>query len=252
MLGWTMYRIRLIKNKRGYLFSLAGLGYGRRRVKTQQQGQSTLRATLAQLFPGRRQPTVGVTEPTKDMTAAWHALGERLRVLSADPYLYLADEALQLVSVFDDLKYDRADMDALSGPMRRRIVAKLKPLGFRQVSGGTLENAELDVRMHMPKFRALGASPFDAIRDTPRREQDYYILTPTQTACQVIENYPTGQAVKMLETLVRRQPINILRLTDYLEKSDTHKDFMGMAGHLMAIQKAAVAEEPLRSRRALR
>ncbi|QBF30235.1 hypothetical protein [Thalassococcus sp. S3] len=176
----------------------------------------------------------------------------QLRVLDRDPYLCLADERLRLISVFDDLRYDRADMDMLSGPMRRRVIAKLVPLGFQQVSGGVLENAALDVRMYMPKFRALGASPFDATRDTPRRPQDYYILTPTQTACQFIDHYPVDEAVTAIKALIVKHPINLLRVSDYLEKSGKHQIFAGAIGHLKFVQREAVEAEPLRSRRALR
>ncbi|MEM8789080.1 MAG: hypothetical protein AAGE76_12540 [Pseudomonadota bacterium] len=62
------------------------------------------------------------------------AFAGRVLELNRDPYLCVADEALKLISVFDDLKYDRADIDILSGPMRERVRLKLAPLGFRQVS----------------------------------------------------------------------------------------------------------------------
>jgi len=175
-----------------------------------------------------------------------------LTSLTKDPYLYVSDESLNLISVFDDLKYDRADMDILSGPMRSRVLAKLTPLGFRQVQGNLIEHGSLDIQMHIPKFRALGASPFDAVRDSPRREQDYYILTPTQTACQMIDSLPTEAAVEAISILVKKQPVNLLRIFDYLDKTGAHEAFRPAIGHLKIIQREAVQSEPLCRRRALR
>lgn len=180
------------------------------------------------------------------------ALVAQMRVLNSDPYLCLADEALKLISVFDDLKYDRADMDMLTGPMRQRVLSKLKPLGFRQVSGNVLEHPDHASRMYMPKFRALGASPFDATRDTPRAPRDYYILTPTQTACQLIDCYPTDAAVEAIKALIVKHPVNLLRISDFLDKSSAHNAFAAAIGHLKFIQREAVQSEPLRRRRALR
>ena len=105
-------------------------------------------------------------------------------------YMTLADERLQLFSVFDDLYYDRADADMLSPAMRKHAIEKLKKIGFKQISGNVLEDRGADRRCLMPKSHALGASPFDITRYTPRRAQDFYILTPTQTACQFIDHYP--------------------------------------------------------------
>ncbi|MBE1283801.1 MAG: hypothetical protein GJ676_10870 [Rhodobacteraceae bacterium] len=177
---------------------------------------------------------------------------QKLRVIDKDPYLSLADDTLRLISVFDDLKYDRADLDMMSGPMRRRVVTKLAPLGFRQKSGSVIENREIDLRILLPKFRALGASPFDAIRDTPRRAQDFYVLTPTQTACQFIESYPIDDAVERIKTLIVKHPINLYRIWDFLEKYDQHNAFLNAIGHLKYVQRKAVESEPLRSRYALR
>ncbi|MCA1285031.1 hypothetical protein [Salipiger bermudensis] len=179
-------------------------------------------------------------------------LREALESLAKDPYLMLADPAWRLVSVFDDLRYDRADMDMMTGPMRAYATRRLEPLGFRQATGSILENSALDIRMHIPRFRALGASPFDAVRDTPRRAQDYYLLTPTQTAAQFVLHYPVETAVERIKTLVARQPVNLLRLSDYLEQRRDHQDVLSAIGHLKYVQRMAVESEPLRRRRALR
>ena len=184
-----------------------------------------------------------------------HLLFRRLKPRSGDEfgvYLHVVDEALKLISVFDALKYDRADMNMLSGPMRNRVLSRLTPLGFRQVSGGVLENAHEDVRMYFPKFRTLGASPFDAMRDSRRCPQDYVTLTTTQTVCQLIAQHPTDEAVQTINALIVKHPANILRISDFLEKTEKHQAFASAIGHLKYVQRKAADSEPLRSRRALR
>lgn len=180
------------------------------------------------------------------------AFGERVKVLNADPYLMVADAELHLISVFDDLRYDRADLDMLSPPMRKRAMAKLRPLGFVQRSGTMLENRAEDIRIHLPRFRALGSSPFDALRDTEMRPQDYALLTPTQAAAQIIAEHPVDKMVERLKALVAKHPVNLLRLDDFLEREPRHDAFRDALGHLIYVQREAVAQEPLKTRRALR
>ncbi|MEM1266567.1 MAG: hypothetical protein AAGI50_11190 [Pseudomonadota bacterium] len=166
-------------------------------------------------------------------------------------YLCLADTGLRLFSVFDDLTYDRADSDMLSPAMRTHAIDQLAGLGFRQKTGSILENRVEDLRCLIPKATTLGASPFDITRYTRRRPQDFYLLTPTQTACQMIDHYPTHEAVERVRALIQHQPINLLRLADYLERKPTHKAFLGAVGHLKYAQRMAISAEPLRRRRPL-
>lgn len=180
-----------------------------------------------------------------------HALGERLQTLGRDPYIVLADAQLRLISVFDDLRYDRADMDMLSGAMRQHAARRLRPLGVRQTTGSRFTHTESGIRIWMPKSHALGASPFDIARYTPRSAQDYYLLTPTQTACMIIDHYPTDEAVARIKELIKTQPINVLRISDYLERKPQHEAFESAIGHLRFVQREAVTSEPLMRRRAL-
>ena len=163
----------------------------------------------------------------------------------------LADADLGLFSVFDELIYDRSDADILSPAMRRHAIEKLKKVGFRQIQGTILEQQGTGLRCYIPKFQAIGASPFDITRKTPKRLQDFYLLTPTQTACQFIDHYETGEAVERIKDLIALQPINLKKLTDYLERSQRHEAFTDAIGHLRYVQRVAVSSEPLRRRRAL-
>lgn len=175
----------------------------------------------------------------------------QLQGLNATPYLYLADAGLGLISVFDDLKYDRSDADMLSPAMRRHVVDKLGAMGFAQTSGNLLTHAETGQRVIFPKSHALGASPFDITQYTPKGAGDFYLLTPTQTACQFIDAYNKADALDRIKALIARQPINIYRLMDYLEKKPAHQAFTDTIGHLKFVQRAALESDALRGRRAL-
>ncbi|MFY0311947.1 hypothetical protein ACFMBG_18865 [Leisingera sp. D0M16] len=178
-------------------------------------------------------------------------LAARLQELNKTPYICVADAQLRLLSVFDDLHYDRADMDVLTGAMREHAAQKLAPLGFTQSSGSSFVHKESGIRVLMPKSHALGASPFDIARYTPRGAFDYYLLTPTQSAALMIDGYAKQDAFDRIVALIRKQPINILRLADYLERKPAHEAFREAMGKLKYVQREAVAAEPLRRRRAL-
>ena len=170
---------------------------------------------------------------------------------SLGPYLYIADTDMKMLSVFDDLFFDRSDADLLTPGMRLHVVKKLTELGFKQQSGTVLQHRESGVRCIIPKSHALGASPFDIIRYTKRTADDFFVLTPTQTACQFVDNYPLEQAVAKTKALIARQPVNLFRLMDYLEPKPHHEEFQQAIGHLRYVQRKAVESEPLCYMRAL-
>lgn len=174
-----------------------------------------------------------------------------LEGLNATPYLYMADAALGVISVFDDLKYDRSDADLLSPAMRQHAVEKLGASGFAQTSGNVLTHVATGQRVIFPKSHALGASPFDITHYTPKGAGDFYLLTPTQTACQFIDGYDKADALGRIKALIARQPINIYRLMDYLEKKPAHQTFADTIGHLKFVQRQALESDALRGRRAL-
>lgn len=168
-----------------------------------------------------------------------------------DKYLFLADRHLRLISVFDDLTYDRADADILSPPMRRHLAQTLAKHGFKQSSGTVFKNKDIGIKCILPKAHALGASPFDVTRFTQRSEGDFYVLTPTQTACFFIDHYDIDDAVNRVADLIQRQPINILKISDYLERKPNHRAFMSAIDQLSTLQKEAVAADKLRFMKAL-
>jgi len=178
-------------------------------------------------------------------------LTENPEALNLGPYMCVADSQLRLISIFDDLKYDRADIDMISPAMRNYAVTKLGQFGFKQTSGNVLQHEGTSIRCLIPKFHALGASPFDITRYTKRGNHDFFILTPTQTACQYIDFYALSEAVDRIKGLIIRQPINLYKILDYLERKPLHTEFASAIGHLRLIQREAIASEPLKTRRAL-
>lgn len=205
---------------------------------------------LLRLFTASAVQPAGADFVSDPETARAQVL-EQMRAFSAEPYFQIADEKLGLLSVFDDLKYDRADVDMISPSMRKHVVGKLGPLGFRQTSGTVLEHADADMHVHIPKFHALGASPFDITRYTEKRPQDYCLLTPTQVACQYVDHYELDDAVQRIEALIAKHPINLLKLADYLEGKPKHRAFREVLGHIKLRQRLAVESEPLCRRRSL-
>lgn len=179
------------------------------------------------------------------------ALFEELKDGKISPHVLLADTKLRLISVFDELRYDRSDADILSPAMRIHLVKVLKEFGFKQTSGTVLTNKVADTRCLLPKFHALGASPFDITRHTERQPQDYYALTPTQTACMFIDNYSLEDAVERVTTLVQKQPINLFKLADFMELKDSHKAFHDAIGYIRHVQRIAIESDALRNFRAL-
>ncbi|MEM1316026.1 MAG: hypothetical protein AAGI51_15820, partial [Pseudomonadota bacterium] len=144
-----------------------------------------------------------------------------------------------------------ADADMLSVGMRRRAAETLGRLGFRQTSGTALTHAATGARCLIPKVHALGASPFDAARYMRRGAQDLLLLTPTQSACMILDAHPLDEAVLRLEALIETQPVNLYRMLDFLESKPAHEGFRKVFRRLERRQAEAVASDPLSRRRAL-
>lgn len=161
------------------------------------------------------------------------------------PYIYVVSGELNIISVFDELRYDRSDVDMLSPAMRMHLVKKLKTIGFKQRSGTVVEQQGSGVKCLMPKAHALGASPFHITDACPKRDTDYYALTPTQTACQFIRHCDLEQAIEEIKRLMAFQPINIYRLSDYLEYEPDYQYFRSAIGHIKYLQRVALESQRL-------
>lgn len=213
-------------------------GYGARYLITMQ------RFTLA---PGESTSPkfAGALAMTADCLVRWS-------VNQRDPYLLVHNQPDLLISVFDDLRYDRADVDMLSPGMRKYLSGKLAAIGFRQISGNRFVYPEDDICCVIPKNHALGMSPYDATRYTTKRSKDYFVVTPTQTAARFIADMRDEKLVAQLSGLIRHQPINIERLVDFAKQETRYQHFLAVAPHIRFLQRTAVAASPLSSMRALR
>lgn len=171
--------------------------------------------------------------------------------IASSQYIYILNDPDNIISVFDELRYDRSDIDILSPTMRKHVIQKLEKSGFKQISGNILENKQTDTRCLFPKFHTLGSSPFDISHYISKRIQDYYVLTPTQTACQFINHYNFDDALEKICLLIEKQPINVFKLLDYLEQKDSHQDFLKAITFLRDKQKSLIETEPLCHMRSL-
>jgi len=160
-------------------------------------------------------------------------------------YLKVLNEPDNIISVFDDTRFDRSDIDLLSPSMRRHVLNQLTALGFKQVSGRVLHHAEDDIRCIMPKPSVLAASPFHITHYERKRPEDYYVLTSTQTACLMIDLHPLEQALEAIIDLQQSQPINVNKIEDYLDYSNRHKEFLPAIPHLRYQQRIAIEKHRL-------
>jgi len=189
---------------------------------------------------------------TETLLKTDHSYPTVFQKLVSDPHITVMDHPKNIISIFDDLHYDRSDVDIISPAMRRYLLKKLKLLNFKQKTGNTFECLNKNIRCVIPKIHALGTSPFDVTLYTHKRTQDFYILTPTQTACLITMCCPIEEAVKTISNLIKSQPININRMQDYLEQSTNDEEFLTAIPHLRYVQGIAVKSEPLSNMRALK
>ena len=168
-----------------------------------------------------------------------------------DKYLYITEPPLNIISVFDDLRYDRSDADMLSPGMRKHVIKRLAMVGFRQKTGKVLVHAESGIQCYLSNQGVLGSSPFHVTDYTNNADNDFFILTPTQTVCKIINHYPLEEAVAKACDLICKQPINLFKIMDYFEENDTHHLFEQAIPHLKYKQRMAVESEALRNMRSL-
>ncbi len=159
---------------------------------------------------------------------------------------------INMISVFDDTRFDRSDIDNLSPGMYRHTGKFLKNLGFEQDSGRIFRHSKFDMRCEIPKSRVQGSSPFHVLDYTTKREQDFYILTPTQIAGVIISKLPHADAVPLLIDLVEHHPINLFKLKDHTDNSKNHQDFLDVIAHLKYKQREATSKPPLRQLKTLK
>ncbi|WP_086933946.1 hypothetical protein [Agarilytica rhodophyticola] len=164
--------------------------------------------------------------------------------LNLDSYI-IVDWGVKAISVFDDLHYDRSDLDVMAPGMRRYVKNKLESIGFAQISGCRFKNEVYDIVCEMPKLNVKGASPFDATNYIKKREYDLFIMTPTQLAAHYIDSLEHAEAVEKIMNLVHKHPVNLFKIMDFVEDKVAHQNFLSVIHHIINEQKKAIKTEPL-------
>lgn len=77
-------------------------------------------------------------------------------------------------------------------------------------------------------------------------------MTPTQAAAILINTLALEPCVESLAELVKRQPINLYKLKDYLEDKSQHQQFKQAIPYITYTQRIAVESEPLNKMRAIK
>ena len=111
-----------------------------------------------------------------------------------DDNILVFGKPFNLVSIYDDRVYDRSDADFMNTSMRSYFKERLTELQYDWLSGNVLGSPLYTTTFIFPKNGILGASPFDITRFEKRREDDYFVLTPTQVAAYLIK-FKCGEGI---------------------------------------------------------
>lgn len=167
-------------------------------------------------------------------------------------YFAWHESPIQIISVYDDKRYDRSDIDNLSPAMYRYTANQLKDFGFVRVSGRVFQHSVFNADAIIVQAKVQGASPFHSLDYCSRKPEDILILTPTQTAAVFINDLPHEQAIEKIVALIKTQPINLFKLKDHLENSSRHISFLDAIPYIKYEQRKAVESAPLLNKRALK
>ncbi len=183
----------------------------------------------------------------KTTTTDWQA--SLIMAIERDPYLYWHQQ-LRIISVFDDVRYDRSDLDLLSPAMRQHIVKQLKQLGCKQARGQQLISPNGNV-LWMPKPSVLGSSTFDIGKYTKRAEHDIYILTPTQAAAYWLDNGELEPAVEAIANMIKQQPCNLRKIEDHIGSNPKRKAYIQAMPYLRKVLRESQEQPEMKFKRSL-
>jgi hypothetical protein len=173
-----------------------------------------------------------------------------VEIIGGDEYLLWRD-SIRVLSVFDDVRYDRSDIDLLGPGMRRYVSQVLTGLECKAKSGKCIEHSDADIKCWLPKPSVLAASPFDITRYQPREANDIYILTPTQTAAYFFQQLDFDLAIMAIGDMIESQPVNILKLLDTLNSRRERSYYAPVLRYLLDCQKQVVSQPGFKFKRTL-
>ena len=168
--------------------------------------------------------------------------------LNSDKNLKVYGGSLRLISVYDDNRYDRSDLDIVTRGMRNYIVNRLKEFDYDYVSGRVLGSKSYDAKFIIPKVGQLGGSPFDILRREKRSELDYFVVTPTQAAAFFLVKYSVENAIELMAELIETHPINFLKLKDFVGSEGFSDEFIDSLPELLKKQKSMTKKDHLKSK----
>lgn len=167
--------------------------------------------------------------------------------LKDDKNFHIVELPLNILSVFDHTNYDRSDLDLLSGPQRQYVEKKLKKFGYKFKSGRVLASQESPIVFRIPKQSIISANPFDIIRYEKRDQSDYFVLTPTQSACLMINNILNkDQLVTGLKDLISKQPINLKKIYDNIRFEKSKELYLSIHSELTQYQAEVIKSDALK------
>ena len=154
-------------------------------------------------------------------------------------------------SVFEDVKYDRSDIDILGPGMRRYVTNFLTTLDCKTRSGRCIVHRHSGLNCWLPKPSVLAASPFDITRYRPREPKDIYILTPTQTAAYLFQHLDFDLAIIAIFEMIKTQPVNLLKLQDTLQHHHERHYYAPVLRYLLDCPQPGVPPGRMKFKRSL-
>lgn len=147
-----------------------------------------------------------------------------LEDLNQDKNLCFFNSPIKIISIYDHYKYDRSDLDTLSGPQRKYLESKVQDFEPKVKSGRVIELRKINQSLNYPKLNILGGSPFDTLRYEKVSEEKVFVLSPTQAACYFLTLENHDDAKTFLERLLSKQPVNLKKISDHVRTETKLKE----------------------------
>lgn len=145
------------------------------------------------------------------------------------------------LAIYDHKVYDRSDLDILNGAQRNFIIDKLKSIGFKLVSGNSLQKD--NQKVVFPKNAHIGSSPLDLVKYTKREKEDFLVLTPMQLFLLLVEQYSLESDQKLIDEvkeLISKMPVNLKKIKDVCKYESYYEIVLKYYNEFTQIQEEAI------------
>ena len=159
----------------------------------------------------------------------------------------LFSQRFKAIAIYDHKFYDRSDLDILNGAQRSFIIEKLKELGFKLISGNSLQMD--NTKVIFPKNAHIASSPLDLVNYTKREENDYLILTPMQLFLVHLEQLAQSDNPDILnevKELISKMPVNLKKIKDISCYESYNEVFLKNYNEFAQIQQKAIESNLLK------